>query len=115
MYQVNFSDQSIKEFNQLDMRKQMEITDIICSITKEELEKPSETLRSFNRNNTLFYRIRAAEFRIYFELMGNQLYAHYILHKNTLSDFIFRTKLPFKEEFLAEQEDSFWKYLESLK
>lgn len=115
MYQVNFSEQSMSEFNKLDIREQMHITDIICSISKDSLANPSESLQSFNRNNTIYYRVRADDFRIYFELRGETLFAHYILHKNTLSDFIFRTKLPYKEEFLAEQEDSFWKYLESLK
>lgn len=115
MYQVNFSEQSMSEFNKLDIREQMHITDIICSIKKEALAHPNESLQSFNRNNTIYYRVRAEDFRIYFELRDDTLFAHYILHKNTLSDFIFRTKLPFKEEFLAEQEDSFWKYLESLK
>jgi len=115
MYQVNFSEQSMVEFNKLDIREQMHITDIICSISKEDLAHPSDLLQSFNRNNTIYYRVRANDFRIYFELRDVTLFAHYILHKNTLSDFIFRTKLPYKEEFLAEQEESFWKYLESLK
>ena len=30
MYQVNFSEQSMAEFNKLDIREQMHITDIIC-------------------------------------------------------------------------------------
>ena len=115
MYQVNFSEQSMKELNQLDITKQMEIAEIISSITKEELANPTEALQSFHRDKTVYYRVRANDFRIYFELKDEQLYAHYILHKNTLSDFIFRTKLPVNEEFLAEQEDSFWKYLDSLK
>ena len=37
MYQVNFSEQSMKELNQLEITKQMEIADIISSITKEHL------------------------------------------------------------------------------
>ena len=115
MYQVNFSEQSMKELNQLDITKQMEIAEIISSITKEALANPTEALQSFHRDKTVYYRVRANDFRIYFELKDEQLYAHYILHKNTLSDFIFRTKLPVNEEFLAEQEDSFWKYLDSLK
>jgi mRNA interferase RelE/StbE len=115
MYQVNFSEQSMKELNQLDITKQMEIAEIISSITKEALANPTETLQSFHRDKTVYYRVRANDFRIYFELKDEQLFAHYILHKNTLSDFIFRTKLPVNEEFLAEQEDSFWKYLDSLK
>ena len=115
MYQVNFSEQSMKELNQLEITKQMEIAEIISSITTEQLEQPNEELQTFNRDGTVYYRMRANDFRIYFELIDDQLFAHYILHKNTLADFIFRTKLPVNEEFLAEQEDSFWKYLDSLK
>ena len=115
MYQVNFSEQSMKELNQLEITEQMKIAEIISSITKAQLEHSSEELRSFHRDNTVYYRVRANDFRIYFELIKDQLFAHYILHKNTLSDFIFRTKLTVNEEFLAEQEDSFWKYLDSLK
>ena len=77
MYQVNFSEQSIKEFNKLDIKKQMEITDVICSITKDDLDRTNDTIKSFNRNNKIFYRIRAEDLRIYFELTGNQLFAHY--------------------------------------
>ena len=41
-------------------------------------------------------------------------YSHVILDKNSMADFIFRTKLPFKEEQAIEQHQSFWQYLESL-
>ena len=115
MYQVNFSEQSMKELNQLKITKQMEIAEIISSITKDQLAHSNEQLQSFHRDGTTYYRVRANDFRIYFELIDDQLFAHYILHKNTLADFIFRTKLPVNEEFLAEQEDTFWKYLDSLK
>jgi mRNA interferase RelE/StbE len=43
------------------------------------------------------------------------LCCHYILPQHSLSDFIFRTKLPVSEEQMVEQHSSFWKYLESLK
>ena len=114
MYQVNFSEQSMKELNKLDVIAQMGLVEFITSITQEQLDKPSDELGCFKRKNTTFYRVRANEFRIYFELRDDNIYAQYILHKNTLADFIFRTKLPANEEFLAEQEDSFWKYLETL-
>ena len=38
-------------------------------------------------DGTVYYRVRANDFRIYFELIDDQLFAHYILHKNTLADF----------------------------
>lgn len=115
MFQVNFSEQSMYELNQLDTRSQMLLVEVVSTLTQEQLDNPNEELGRFHRNGKTYYRVRAGEFRIYFEQQDNALYAHYILHKNTLSDFIFRFKLPFTEEFMVEQDDSFWKYLESLR
>ncbi|MGB0333954.1 MAG: type II toxin-antitoxin system RelE family toxin [Opitutales bacterium] len=115
MFQVNFSEQSMHELNQLDTRSQMLLVEVVSTLKQEQLDNPNEELGRFHRNGTTYYRVRAGEFRIYFEQQGDALFAHYILHKNTLSDFVFRFKLPFTEEFMIEQDDSFWKYLESLR
>jgi mRNA interferase RelE/StbE len=116
MFQVNFSEQSMHELNQLDTRSQMILVEVVSTLSQDQLDHPNEELGRFHRNGKTYYRVRAGEFRIYFEQQGSEsLFAHYILHKNTLSDFIFRSKLPVSEEFLAEQHDSFWKYLESLR
>ena len=103
------------ELNQLDTRSQMSLVEVVSTLTQEQLEHPSEELGRFHRDGKTLYRVRAGEFRIYFEQQGDALFAHYILHKNTLTDFIYRSKLPVTEEFIAEQDDSFWKYLESLR
>ena len=116
MFQVNFSEQSMHELNQLDTRSQMDLVEVVSTLRQEQLDTPNDELGRFQRNGRTYYRVRAGEFRIYFEPLGDgALFAHYILHKNTLSDFIFRFKLPFTEEFMVEQDDSFWKYLESLR
>ena len=115
MFQVNFSEQSMNELNQLDKGSQMILIETFSGLTQEQLDNPSDKLGRFNRNGKTFYRIRSREFRIYFEKDKNCLFAHYILHKNTLSDFVFRFKLPITEEFMIEQHDSFWKYLESIR
>ena len=103
------------ELNQLDTRSQMMLIEVVSTLTQQQLDHPNEELGRFHRSGNTYYRVRAGEFRIYFEQQGDSLYAHYILHKNTLADFIFRSKLPASEEFLAEQHDTFWKYLESLR
>ena len=115
MFQVNFSEQSMNELNQLDTLSQMELVETFSNLTQEQLEHPSDEIGSFSRNGRKYYRVRAGEFRIYFEQDKKCLFAHYILHKNTLSDFVFRFKLPITEEFMIEQHDSFWKYLESIR
>ena len=115
MFQVNFSEQSMYELNQLDTRSQMLVVEVVSTLKQEQLENPNEELGRFHRDSKTYYRVREGEFRIYFEQLDNTLFAHYILHKNTLSDFIFRFKLPYSQEFMVEQHDSFWKYLESLR
>lgn len=104
------------ELSKLDTREQMQLIEPISSLTASDLARPREPVGKFNRAGKIFYRLRAGEFRIYFETRdADTLYCEYILHKNTLTDFVFRTKLPVSEEQLLEQHHSFWKYLESLK
>ena len=117
MYQVTFSNQSMAELNKLGKLAQLEIIESFGSLTEEELEGRLPNIGKINRNGKIYYRLRTGDFRIYFEVLEDKqtLYAHYILHQHTLADFVFRFKLPFKEETALEQEDNFWKYLESLK
>lgn len=115
MFQLNFSEQSMHELNQLDTRSQMLLVEVVSTLRQDQLDHLNDELGRFHRNGRTYYRVRAGEFRIYFEQQDEALFAHYILHKNTLTDFIFRFKLPFTEEFMVEQDDSFWKYLESLR
>lgn len=115
MFQLNFSEQSMHELNQLDTRSQMQVVEVVSSLTQEQLDNPNEHLGRFQRNGKTYFRVRAEDFRIYFEQQGDALFAHYILHRNTFADFVFRAKLPVTEDFLIEQEDSFWKYLDSIR
>ncbi len=117
MYQVTFSDQAMGEINKLDQIKQMEIIDRLGSITPEELTSGKGELGSFHRFGKNFYRLRVGDFRIYFEILeeSHTIHADYVLHKHTIADFVFRFKLPFTEETMIEQQDNFWKYLDSLK
>lgn len=114
MYHVTFSDQSMQELNKLDKLDQLEVISPLSSLTATDLAQPAEPLGRFTRGSKTFYRLRSGDHRIYFEVKGETLHTHYILHRNSLTDFVFRTKLPVTEEQLVEQHNSFWKYLESL-
>lgn len=117
MYQVTFSNQAIGEINKLDKLTQVEIIDQLGSITPADLNSNKSEIGSFHRFGKNFYRLRAGEYRIYFEVLEEEskIHAHYVLHSHTIADFVFRFKLPFSEETMVEQEDNFWKYLDSLK
>jgi mRNA-degrading endonuclease RelE of RelBE toxin-antitoxin system len=115
MFEVNFSEQSMRELNRLDPFMQMTLVEKLSGVRQQQLEHPGDELGCFQRGGRTYYRIRAGEFRIYFEARDQSLYAHYILPKNSLTDFLFRFKMPVKDDFIFEQTDSFWDYLESLR
>ena len=114
MYQVTFSEQSMSELNKLDKLDQLAVIEPISSLKPEELAHPREPLGRFNRGKNVFYRLRAGDHRFYFTVQGETLHTHYILHRNSLEDFLLRNKLPVSEQQLVEQHSKFWKYLESL-
>ena len=114
MYQVTFSEQSMRELNKLDKMAQLDALEPISKIRPDDLAHPREPLGKFHRSGKDFYRLRAGEFRFYFEVQGDTLHTHYILHKSSLEDALFRMKLPVTEKQLFEQDSKFWKYLESL-
>jgi mRNA interferase RelE/StbE len=114
MYQVTFSDQSMRELNKLEKLTQLDVISPLSSLSAAELANPREPLGRFKRGSRTYFRLRSGEHRIYFEVDGDKLHTHYILHSNTLTDFVFRTKLPISEAQLVEQHNSFWKYLETL-
>lgn len=114
MYQVTFSEQAMHELNRLDKLAQLEAIDPISSLKPADLAHPREPLGHFRRGTKSLYRLRAGDFRFYFESRVETLHVSYILHHNSLEDFLLRNKLPVSEQQLVEQHSKFWKYLESL-
>jgi mRNA interferase RelE/StbE len=114
MYQVTFSEQAMRELNKLEKLAQLDAIDPISNLKPGDLAHPREPLGHFRRGPKSFYRLRAGDFRFYFEAQGETLHVDYILHRNSLEDFLLRNKLPVSEQQLVEQHSKFWKYLESL-
>lgn len=115
MLEVTFSDAALDELQRLPQLEQLDVIEPLTRLTDEELKAPREPLGRFQREGRTYFRLRTGDLRAYFELLGaERLHVHYLLQKNSFSDFIFRAKLPAPEERLVEQNPSFWKYLESL-
>lgn len=114
MYQVSFSTQAMGELNQLDKLAQLDVLDPLTNLRPSDLAHPREPLGHFRRGQREYFRLRSGDFRFYFEVLGEQLKVDYILHRNSLEDFLLRNKLPVTEQQLVEQHSKFWKYLESL-
>ena len=109
MYQVNFSDQAMRELAKLPTLEQMDVVEAFTSLTPEDLLRGSSDLGTVRRGGHTYHRLRVGEFRIYFEASEGSLMANYVLHKHTYADFAFRSRLPFPEdEARIEQEGGFW-------
>lgn len=104
----------MRELKKLDQLAQLEVIAPISGLKPSDLAHPREPLGRFQRGGQTLYRLRAGEFRFYFEVHGETLHTLYILHKNSLEDFLLRNKLPVSEAQLVEQHSKFWKYLETL-
>src|SRR5512133_2549853 len=102
MYQVTFSEQAMKELNQLDHLVQLDAIIPISNLKPSDLAHPREPLGRFKRGVKTLYRLRAGDFRFYFEVHGETLHVDYILHRNSLEDFLLRNKLPVTEQQLVE-------------
>ena len=104
----------MSELNKLDKLAQLEVALPITSLKPADLDHPREPLSRFTRGTRMLHRLRAGDFRFYFEVNDETLHVIYILHKNSLEDFLLRNKLPVSEAQLIEQHSKFWKYLETL-
>lgn len=104
----------MRELNKLETLAQLALVEPISALKASDLEHPREPLGRFQRRGRPYYRLRAREHRFYFEATNEILHVNYILHKNSLEDFLLRNRLPVSEQQLIEQDSKFWKYLESL-
>jgi mRNA interferase RelE/StbE len=114
MHQITFSEQSLVEFNKMDKMAQLQFIEQLSCFCDELLHQNWAHIQKFRRNNEDIYRCRIQHLRIYFKLHESIVMCIYILHQHTLSDFIYRNKLPISDEQMFEQYESFWKYLETL-
>src|SRR5207302_4334855 len=82
-------------------------------ILPEELDRlDSSRFGLLERDGKKLYRYRAKDYRIYFEKSPEGITVHRVLHKNTLRDFLFRTKLPTGEDEQLRERREFWKLIE---
>lgn len=98
----------------MDRLDQLQFIDKLSGHCDGCLRKEFLNIKKFRRGRTDIYRCRIDDLRVYFEVKENIVFCTYILHQHTLSDFVYRNKLPISDEQMFEQYDSFWKYLETL-
>lgn len=110
--QVVFNEISAAEISQLDTLLQLELLSQF-KVTPEDLDKlDGDRFGKLEREGKTLYRYRSKDYRIYFEVENGGVKVHRVLHKNTVQDFLFRSKLNFTEDEALSQSKTFWKLIE---
>jgi mRNA-degrading endonuclease RelE of RelBE toxin-antitoxin system len=112
MLQIVFNAISAAEMSALPKELQLDLL-AEFQFLPEDLDKlDEEKFGRVERDGKKLFRYRAREYRIYFERSAEGITVHRVLHKNTIRDFLFRTKLPMTEDDQLGQQKEFWKLIE---
>lgn len=113
MFQIVFNTISAAELSSLDTLAQLEILDQF-KVDQEVLnDDQDERYGKIERDGKVLYRFRCEDYRIYFRVKEEKVIVHRVLHKNTFSDFKFRSSLPMKtEDAELSASKHFWSLIE---
>jgi mRNA-degrading endonuclease RelE of RelBE toxin-antitoxin system len=112
MFQIIFNELSAAEISALPKSLQLELL-FEFQVIPEDLDSlDPNRFGVIEREGKKLYRYRAKDYRIYFDKRPEGITIHRVLHKNTLKDFLFRSKLPMGEDAQLSETREFWKLIE---
>jgi hypothetical protein len=109
--QIVFNEISAAEISSLGTLEQLELMDQF-RVRSEDLDAADGRFGRIERDGRLLYRFRAKDHRFYFEVKDGMVVVHRVLHKGTLSDFLFRSKMPLSEDEALAGSKHFWKLID---
>src|SRR5919201_6504988 len=112
MFQIVFNELSAAEMSVLPKRLQLELLSEFQILPEDLDHLDAKHFGVIERKGKKLYRYRAKNYRIYFEKTDEGVTVHRVLHKNTLRDFLFRSKLPMSEDAQLGQTKEFWKLID---
>ncbi len=110
--QIIFNTISAAEMAQLAKLAQLELLGGFRAATVNLDAPNAEHVGVIRRDGKKLFRYRLKDMRVYFERVPEGFAIHRILHRNTLTDFLFRSNLPFAEDEQLGEAKSFWKLIE---
>lgn len=112
MYQIVFNEISASELAKIPKEIQLELLAEFQFLPDNLDHLDSRAFGVIEREGKKLYRYRANDYRIYFQRSPEGIVVHRVLHKNTIRDFLFRSKLPMAEDEQLENSTGFWKLIE---
>jgi mRNA-degrading endonuclease RelE of RelBE toxin-antitoxin system len=110
--QIVFNEISAAEISRLGTLEQLELLDAF-KVTESDLANlDDDRFGKMVRDGKTLYRFRTDDYRIYFEVVDKHVIVHRLLHKNTFSDFLFRSKMPVSEDEQLAESKHFWQLID---
>jgi mRNA-degrading endonuclease RelE of RelBE toxin-antitoxin system len=113
VFQIVFNELSAAEMAALPKELQLELLAEFQFLPDDPDSLDPERFGALERDGKRLWRYRAKDHRIYFERTSEGITVHRVLHKNSLRDFLFRSKLPVGEDEELSKRDGFWKLIEA--
>ena len=112
MFQVIFNPVSASEMSALPKDLQLDLLAEFQILPADLDSLDGKGFATIRRDGRTLHRYRCRDHRIYFERHPDGILIHRVLHKNTIRDFLFRSKLPMTDDGdHAEGTNQFWTML----
>jgi len=110
--QIVFNEISAAEISRMDTLEQLELLDAF-KVTEADLTNlDDDRFGQIHRDGKTLYRFRTNDCRIYFEVVDDAVIVHRVLHKNSFSDFLFRSQMPLSEDEELANSKHFWNLID---
>ena len=113
MFQIVFNELSAGEMAALPKELQLDLLAEFEVLPENLDDLDPSRFGVLERKGKKLLRYRAKDHRIYFERVAEGIVVHRVLHKNSLRDFLYRSKLPGVEDEQLSHKDEFWKLIEA--
>lgn len=114
-FQIIFNPTSAAELSNMPKELQLYILGEFRGLPHEVISTDLEHFGKLERKGKILHRLRLGDYRIYFERHDLGVVVHRILNRNTLKDFLFRSKLPTGEDEALQENPKFWDLIEAAK
>ncbi|MDQ6632563.1 MAG: hypothetical protein M3Y82_12545 [Verrucomicrobiota bacterium] len=111
-FQIIFNPISAAELARMPRELQLHILGEFRGLPQKVLKTDLERFGKLERAGKTLHRMRLGDYRIYFERRDLGVVVHRILSRNTLKDFLFRSRLPTGEDEALQENPKFWELIE---
>ncbi len=112
-FQIIFNPTSTLELARMPKELQLYILGEFRGLPQEVLNTELERFGKLERDGKTLHRFRLGDYRIYFQRHELGIVVHRILNKNSLKDFLFRSRLPLGEDATLQENPKFWELIEA--